>query len=207
MKNDYSVVEYSGKNYKVCKDSKDNLFLLDFDTVLPNFSFYKGANGYFLSSKADYIHRIIMSCNKGDKKHIDHINRITADNRPKNLRLATQSEQNYNKSKKPRKTNLPENCPLKIEDFPTYIHYIKMNKSGTDGISIEIWKKYKKSYISNKFTLLEKFEMAKTELSRLKIEEPHLFEGCCNGELSEQGKILEKEYYEIMEIYKNLPIK
>ena len=201
MKNKYSVVEYSGKKYKVCKDSKDNVFLLDFDTVLPDFSYYKGSAGYFLSSKADSIHRIIMGCNKGDKKHIDHINRITSDNRPENLRLATQSEQNYNKSKKPRKTNLPENCNIKIDDFPTYIHYIKMNKYGSDGIAIEINKRYRKSYISNKTTLLEKFEFAKTELIRLKTEEPQLFEGCYGGELSEQGKILEKEYNEIMEIY------
>ena len=205
MKNKYSVVEYSGKKYKVCKDSKDNLFLLDFDTVLPDFSYYKGNNGYFYSSRADYVHRIIMGCEPKDKKYVDHINRITEDDRKVNLRIATQSQQNYNQSKKIRKANLPENCGINISDLPTHIWYMKPNGSHSDGFCIEIWKKYKKNQCrSSKFTLLEKFEMAKTELSRLKIEEPHLFEGCCDGELTEQGKILEKEYYEIMEIYKNL---
>ena len=60
---------------------------------------------------------------------IDHISRITLDNRKCNLRIASQAIQNYNQNKKKRKVILPENCNINPNEIPKNIHY-KKEKSG-----------------------------------------------------------------------------
>jgi len=46
-------------------------------------------------SKTIYLHRLLMKAQPGDE--IDHINRIKSDNRRKNLRFCTRSENHHNK--------------------------------------------------------------------------------------------------------------
>lgn len=52
---------------------------------------------YRIGQKKFYIHRVIMKVNKGTQ--VDHVNGDKLDNRRSNLRIATQSQNNMNRSK------------------------------------------------------------------------------------------------------------
>jgi hypothetical protein len=58
-----------------------------------------------IDGKAVYVHRIVkeMSTGKPVKKELDHKNRKRSDNRPSNLKPATRSQNNKNRSTWKRK--------------------------------------------------------------------------------------------------------
>jgi len=75
-----------------------------------------------------YLHQFLMN-HRGygvGNVSIDHVNQNKLDNRMKNLRIATQSEQNKNRGKVSRKHNakeLPDG--LKQSDLPKFVIYYK----------------------------------------------------------------------------------
>jgi len=61
--------------------------------------FHIGRNerGYVECSKRVRLHRLILGLQKGDRRHIDHINGDTLDNRRANLRLCTAAQNQWNR--------------------------------------------------------------------------------------------------------------
>lgn len=78
-------------------------------------------------SSSIYLHQFIMQyCIKSDKVYdtIDHINWQKNDNRSKNLRWASQSEQNNNRSSRSdKKIPMQELIDIGIKEYPKYIRY------------------------------------------------------------------------------------
>lgn len=207
MKNQYKIIKYKNKEYIVAITDKNEAFIFDIEKLkdLDDRMFYKLKNGYVgytFEYYTKYIHQIIMNYQFNGELYIDHINRITTDNRTSNLRLITQSDQNKNQSKKTRNVNLPLFCNIKSEDIPTFIWYIKANGSHGDRWCVEIKGKYSWKTTSTKhLTTKCKFELAKKHLRNLIDLQPELFIGhCMNGELSNIGKQLEKEYIDILRL-------
>ena len=98
----------------------------------------------FISCKHNYnqkvhvvfLHELIMSLK--DKKNanqpIQHINRISVDNRLSNLKFVEDININYKK----RTVKLPKNSGIDPNEIPTYIWYLKENGSHGDRFSVEI---------------------------------------------------------------------
>ena len=214
MKNNYTIVSYNDQEYVVATTSTSEPFVFDkhkLDT-LPNVKYFLSSVGY-ICCRIEYnisLHHLI--------KHytgvsVDHINQIKTDNREANLRYASQNVQNKNQGKRKRNVVLPEDCSVKAGDIPTFIWYIKENGSHGDRWMVEIKEKYSwKTTSTKELSTKCKFELAKKHLRNLIVSSPKLFEGhCMNGELSDNGKILEKEYIEILQragfIYQKKPYK
>lgn len=138
MKN-FAKVKYNNKKYIVClfdkysreKGTEEKLFVIDAEDFikisLVSLKWHSINNkiGFNLSRKTIYIHDVIMNKekNENDQKVIDHINNIPFDNRKINLRIITKSAKNENQKRKKRKTQLPENCGLTLEDIPRCVWY------------------------------------------------------------------------------------
>lgn len=78
------------------KDAKDGYTEVDDDRLdLLSAKWYLGGSGYAQSSKGEYLHHKIIG---GSKKghYLDHISRDKLDNRSKNLRYVTASENAFN---------------------------------------------------------------------------------------------------------------
>ena len=96
-KNRYEIKD----NYVIGYDINDNKFYIDLDDYerVSAYQWHKDDTEYFISSKtkkhnAIRLHNFIMN-----EKYIDHINRDKSDNRKNNLRVASISENNRNRSK------------------------------------------------------------------------------------------------------------
>lgn len=205
MKNQYTEVTYNNKEYIVANTPKNTPFVIDKIKLssLPDVMFYKAHN--YINCRIQkyiYLHYLITGHTFDGKMYIDHINRIPTDNRISNLRLATQSEQNKNQSKRKRNVILPDDCGINPRDIPTFIWYIRPEGSHGDRWMVEIKNKYEwKTTSSKKLSTKAKFELAKKHLKELKEKQPELLDGhCMNGELSDLGKILAEEYYEILKL-------
>ena len=158
----------------------------DYDRV-SEYSWHIASNSYICSGivhdgkhKALYLHNFIMGRDafqgKGQTESIDHINRNGLDNRKENLRLITQSEQNINQLKKKRNVILPEGCPVKPDDIPRHIWYVRANGQHGDRFAIEfktegiLWK----TTSSKSVGLLTKLAAAKERLAELYQLYPYL---------------------------------
>lgn len=204
MKNNFTIIQFNDRQYKVCKDHNNNIFVVDNDLQLPNKKFYTMQNSYigYSDGKPLYLQNTVMNYTFNGNLYIDHINRIPADNRLTNLRLITQSEQNKNQSKRKRNVILPDNCRVNKEEIPTFIWYIKENSGHGDRWAVDIknkhfWKSTSSKILSTKY----KFELAKKYLRELNLQRPNLFiSHCQNGKLSIEGEVLQKEYFEILKL-------
>lgn len=109
---------------------------------------------------------------KGAKETIDHKNRSGLDNRKANLRLVSQTQQNINQKKKPRKTVLPEG----FADLPRHVYYVKPRDIHGDRFGIDFKTEGIKwtSSSSKKKTLQEKFEETMIKLNELYEQFPYL---------------------------------
>jgi len=127
-----------------------------------------------------YLHNLIMNRitfdGKGQKESVDHINRNGLDNRKENLRIISQAQQIINQGKKKRNVILPEDCPIKPDEIPKHIWYVRANGLHGDRFAIEFktedicWK----TTSSKKVTLIEKLSEAKVKLQELYLKYPYL---------------------------------
>ena len=181
-----------------CKDLNKNTVYFKFDInsldkVLDAYEgkrhvWHSDKNGYVKTSYINsdgikinrYLHQHLMDyygngLNKNTKT-IDHINRDKLDNRLSNLRLATQSEQNFNTDKRDRKYNakdLPDN--LTQDMIPKYVVYYNecYNKEKDlyrDFFKIEKHPKYEGTICSsksNKVSILDKLKEIKDYLKKI----------------------------------------
>ena len=127
---------------------------------------------------------------------IIHIDKIHFDNRYSNLQYDV-PDKNYakNTKKKKRTINL-ERYNIYVEELPTYVWYLKPDKSHGGRFCIEIpgeisWR----STSSKRLSLRYKLEEAKKYLRYLKRMRPDIFNYfSMNGDLNLKGKTLLREY-------------
>jgi hypothetical protein len=151
-----------------------------------------------------YLHNFVMGRlifpGKGATESIDHINGIGTDDRKVNLRLITQTQQNYNTKRRARVTVLPDNCGIATDDIPRNIYYMKPNGHHGDRFVIELkglpdgdveWK----SISSKSISLHEKLNQAKAKLNELySIHNLH------QEDETDLKKKLAEEYNKILEL-------
>lgn len=192
----YTHVEYEGKEYTVghiyskCEYVKFLINKEDFNEV-NEYHWHITANTYVsdtltvleddtVKRKAFYLHNLIMKRDafhgKGQSETVDHITRNPLDNRRENLRILSQSDQNVNQRKKARTIQLPEGSPIRPEDIPRHIWYVRANGNHGDRFAIEFktegicWK----TTSSKSVSLDEKLKQAKTKLKELYGEYQYL---------------------------------
>ena len=139
----HEVVKYKDSEYVVCcipfKD-EHKLFVVDIDqkdqVINKNWN-YRSDGSYISSSvyvddnkKELYLHNFVMDKltfdGKGQQHTIDHISRVGTDNRKENLKnVESQSAQNFNQKRRERKTELPEDCGIELEQIPKNVYYAK----------------------------------------------------------------------------------
>ncbi|VBB18233.1 hypothetical protein YASMINEVIRUS_696 [Yasminevirus sp. GU-2018] len=149
-----------------------------------------------------YLHEIVVKLSKDTDFEnmrgvpIIHINNIHFDNRLENLQFDI-PEKDYAKStkKKRRIINLTRHG-INVDTLPTYLWYLKPDKSHGDRFAVEIpnvlsWR----STASRKVSLRYKLEEAKKYLRYMKLVTPKIFEDySMNGDLTGTGLRLYKEY-------------
>lgn len=144
----FDIVELNDKKYAVLSvKHQDGLALHVIDEAdlekVAKYPWHR-SNDYIRSNsyKGDdklsrfvYMHNFVCGrfemVGQGATESLDHINRCGRDNRKENLRLVSQTEQNYNREKLDRKVILPADCGFNAEDIPTNIWYIQPEKWGT----------------------------------------------------------------------------
>jgi hypothetical protein len=190
---DYRFLTYNDKEYVVGtiqhKDSDiEFVFDKEFYNTVSERAWHFASNNYISSAyscgdgkrRELYLHNLIMDVDlfpgKGSKESVDHINRNGLDNRKENLRILSQSQQNINQGKKIRRVELPEGCPIKPEEIPKHIWYVRANGLHGDRFAIEFktesvcWK----TTSSKKVDLTLKLQDAKVKLQEFYLQFPHL---------------------------------
>jgi len=172
--NDYVIIENDNKYYVVMRlRSKDKFYPLVIDleqlNKVRNFETEEGktgnwnfANKYISFSRKNkktmyYLHNVLMDHTPVYGKSIDHLNRIKYDNRLKNLKFKTQSDQNVNQRTKKCFSkyikNLPNDIQKHYEDNRVkYIYYEWHNRD-----------KYHKMIIGPKNGIFKTFRCVKYE--------------------------------------------
>ena len=214
----YTKVIFEEKEYYVGQiQNNDNLrhFIIDaedYESVKIHYWHYQ-SNAYISSAylsphdgkrKEVYLHNFVMGRlefpGKGATESIDHINNNGMDNRKINLRLITQTQQNYNTKRRARVTILPDNCGISADDIPRNIYYMKPNGHHGDRFVVELkglpdgdveWK----STSSKSISLLEKLNQAKAKLNEL-----YLIHNLHQQDESDLKKKLADEYNQILEL-------
>jgi hypothetical protein len=154
--------------------------------------------------KEIYLHDIIMNLKnkenniKNLNKPIIHVNRLGLDLRRENLLYdIINKETNKNMVKKKRNIDLPN---IRSENIPTYIWYMKPDKTHGERFFIKIADVSWKTSSNKDLSLNYKLEEAKKFLRELKKDKPNLFDKySMNGEFTKDGKIKLKEYFDIIE--------
>lgn len=212
----YKDIELNGNKYTVLsilKKGEEYSSIIDFDDSqkVKKYSWHIASENYVGSTlyidkikKELYLHNLVMDRltfeGKGQIETVDHINRNPLDNRKKNLRIVSQSEQNLNQKTKERRIQFPEDFPIKANDIPKHIWYVKANGGHGDRFAIEfktenlLWK----GTSSKKIKIEDKLFEAKEKLKEFYILFPYL-----NPENQDRKKEiddLQKEYEEIIRL-------
>jgi hypothetical protein len=210
----YKDIDYNGLKYiilSILKNGNNYSSIIDYEDgeKVKKYSWHIASENYVASTvyidkikKELYLHNFIMNRltfeGKGQIETVDHINRNPLDNRKKNLRFLSQSEQNLNQKTKERKIIFPEDFPIKANDIPKHIWYVKANGGHGDRFAIEfktenlIWK----GTSSKKVKIEDKLFEAKEKLKEFYILFPYL-----NPENQDRKKEideLQKEYEDII---------
>jgi hypothetical protein len=134
---------------------------------------------------------------KYDKNYpITHINKINFDNRYVNLQYDSLDKDYVKNVKKKKRTIDLKRYNIIVDDLPTYVWYLKPDKSHGGRFCIEIpdeisWR----STSSKRLSLRYKLEEVKKYLRYLKKIRPDIFDYfSMNGDLNLKGKTLLKEY-------------
>jgi hypothetical protein len=143
---------YEGNKYTICYTQKNEepiLFVIDSDDKdkVISYSWHLTANNYISRTdysdeikKELYLHNAIMDKyqfnGKGQTETVDHLNRIGRDNRKENLKIKSQTEQNFNQSKRERDIILPKDCGIDANSIPKNVYYVGAN--GNHGECFEI---------------------------------------------------------------------
>lgn len=90
------ITNKKGVTFDITYDADDN-------ELISHYRWYVNSGGYAVSSvnkindKALFMHRLIMKIPEVSELQVDHINKMTLDNRKINLRVCTKSENSCNK--------------------------------------------------------------------------------------------------------------
>lgn len=85
-----------------CKENGRFIVDLDMLDFIKTHKCGMASTGYIKFGSKNFLHRFIMKAKKGEK--VDHINRITTDNRKCNLRICTHLENSRNSEKRKKNT-------------------------------------------------------------------------------------------------------
>ena len=203
---EYTVgtLRYNGEDIQFIIDKEDYVLIKDRPWHLASGKYISSGVIHNNKKKELYLHNLIMKRlehpGKGATETVDHINRNGLDNRKENLRIISQSEQNLNQSKKKRSVILPTDCPIKSDDIPKHIWYVRANGNHGDRFAIEfktdnfVWK----STSSKSVTIQEKLKQAKEKLDDYYILYPYLNPN--NIDVLKERNELQKSFEEIISI-------
>jgi hypothetical protein len=216
----FEKVRYKNNHYAVIKIKYKNLNLpividwKDFAIVRNLEKSWKCNKHGFISCthqtdnyiKEIFMHDIIMTLKQraeGKQKKkipIVHINRIGLDNRRENIIYDTvNKDTNKNIKKKKRTISLPKESGISVNDIPTYVWYMKPDKTHGDRFMVDVGNIQWKTTSSKKLSLKYKLEEAKKFLRELKHTQPEIFdEYSMNGDYTKEGKELMNSYYNIV---------
>ena len=215
------TVKLNNKKYIVGKTNSDTkksiMFVCDYE--------FKDVAGYLTWNRqthSDYIahtlpirqvlymHNYVLKrydLNTKGIDSVDHINRITWDNRKENLRVTSQKHQNFNQKKKKRSVELPENCGIDPNDIPKNVWYVKPTGNYGDYFEINIKNLpdgndfRKKTTKSKSVSLKCKLEEAKHYIKELQKKFPGIVEERrINASYSDEAIGLIKSYNKIIEL-------
>lgn len=148
-----------------------------------------------------YLHDVIMALHdKNEKYPIVHINRNGLDNRLENLMYdCPNKEIKKTLKKKSRTVNLPQESGIDPNSIPTYVWYMKPDKTHGERFIVSVGGTIWKSTSSQKKSLKYKLEEAKQHLRELKKDKPELFEEySMNGDFTKKSKMENEIYYNII---------
>lgn len=148
-----------------------------------------------------YLHDLVMRAEGIYRDEpINHINNIHFDNRLVNLQYDLPDKHYSKNTKKKKRTINLKKHNIDVNNLPTYIWYIKPDKTHGDRFIVDIPDELKwKTTASKKVSLLYKLEEAKKFLRNIQIKRPDIFNNySMNGDLTNQGHKLYKEYHNII---------
>lgn len=201
----YAVISmtYKGKQVPIVMDWEDFVIINKLDKY---WKFHKGGYITCIDRKKNIevpLHKLIMALkdkNKLEDLPILHINCLGIDNRRDNLMYdKTDKHICKNLRKKKRTIELPEESGINPDDIPTYVWYIKPDKTHGERFMVQLGGNIWQSTSSKSVPLIEKLEHAKDYLRNLKKESPELFENySMNGEYNINGKKLIDSFFDII---------
>ena len=165
----YRSINYKSKEYVICMIkhlSNDIPILLDKDIYNKlrklNYEYYINEKNHVftnIKNKTCYLHQLVMKLDDNDykKEKIYHINKIHFDNRKENLQYGDDKK---NIKKKSRIINLSRQ-KIKSEKLPTYLFYVKKDKTHGERFQVEIkkekilWRSSSSKLLSLKYKLEE----------------------------------------------------
>jgi len=142
-----------------------------------------------------YMHKLLLP----EKKRIIHINNINFDNRRINIIYDEKNKQiKRNNMKKKRYIKLDG---IKNSIIPTYVWYMKPDKTHGERFCVKIGNIKWKTNSSYNISLKEKLEQAKKFLRNIKKKNKKIFnEYSMNGEYNKYGKKILISFYDIVRL-------
>lgn len=186
---------------------KPTVFDNEYDNELQKHTWSVTANGYMWNKHVGYMHSLVAKLSGmdvPDGMSIDHINMYKLDNRRKNLRVATQSQQNSNREA--RSDKIPPCKELMDKGVMSLPKYVRWDNSESKFViekhpkllqEVTEGKRKKPIMSGTKSKSVSTFEKYQDILARL--EQLDVACGLVNDAFAEQRSAYRKEYEEICE--------